>query len=173
MLSPSFQFPLSTRASKNVLSVAFFFRESRRKTPTVVCLKENERLFGDNALGVVWHVLKFPNLCWKKISFVQSSSNTQLTSKSYWTSPCLLLIVVYGMHFSLWRTPKLSIDTCRASWARSTTTSRWRSTRNASLSISCWRIQSETLFTLKTQSKSPGFPSYNKCMKKMINSCHL
>uniref|UniRef100_A0A3B3ZHX1 Hypoxia up-regulated protein 1 n=1 Tax=Periophthalmus magnuspinnatus TaxID=409849 RepID=A0A3B3ZHX1_9GOBI len=26
--------------------------ESRRKTPAVVCLKENERLFGDNALGV-------------------------------------------------------------------------------------------------------------------------
>uniref|UniRef100_A0A3B4XKR5 Hypoxia up-regulated protein 1 n=1 Tax=Seriola lalandi dorsalis TaxID=1841481 RepID=A0A3B4XKR5_SERLL len=28
-------------------------KESRRKTPTVVCLKENERLFGDNALGSV------------------------------------------------------------------------------------------------------------------------
>ncbi|KAM9384048.1 hypoxia up-regulated protein 1 [Pholidichthys leucotaenia] len=27
-------------------------KESRRKTPTVVCLKENERLFGDNALAV-------------------------------------------------------------------------------------------------------------------------
>ncbi|XP_034539425.1 hypoxia up-regulated protein 1 [Notolabrus celidotus] len=27
-------------------------RESRRKTPIAVCLKENERLFGDNALGV-------------------------------------------------------------------------------------------------------------------------
>nr|XP_057943855.1 hypoxia up-regulated protein 1 isoform X2 [Doryrhamphus excisus] len=27
-------------------------KESRRKTPVVVCLKENERLFGDNALGV-------------------------------------------------------------------------------------------------------------------------
>nr|XP_020476269.1 hypoxia up-regulated protein 1 [Monopterus albus] len=27
-------------------------KESRRKTPTVVCLKENERLFGDGALGV-------------------------------------------------------------------------------------------------------------------------
>uniref|UniRef100_A0AAQ5X674 Hypoxia up-regulated protein 1 n=1 Tax=Amphiprion ocellaris TaxID=80972 RepID=A0AAQ5X674_AMPOC len=27
-------------------------KESRRKTPTVVCLKENERLFGDSALGV-------------------------------------------------------------------------------------------------------------------------
>ncbi|XP_055082797.1 hypoxia up-regulated protein 1 isoform X2 [Periophthalmus magnuspinnatus] len=27
-------------------------KESRRKTPAVVCLKENERLFGDNALGV-------------------------------------------------------------------------------------------------------------------------
>uniref|UniRef100_A0A3Q1F540 Hypoxia up-regulated protein 1 n=1 Tax=Acanthochromis polyacanthus TaxID=80966 RepID=A0A3Q1F540_9TELE len=28
-------------------------KESRRKTPTVVCLKENERLFGDSALGSV------------------------------------------------------------------------------------------------------------------------
>ncbi|KAM9788994.1 hypoxia up-regulated protein 1 [Neosynchiropus ocellatus] len=27
-------------------------KESRRKTPAVVCLKENERLFGDSALGV-------------------------------------------------------------------------------------------------------------------------
>uniref|UniRef100_A0A665U3C3 Hypoxia up-regulated protein 1 n=1 Tax=Echeneis naucrates TaxID=173247 RepID=A0A665U3C3_ECHNA len=27
-------------------------KESRRKTPTVVCLKENERLFGDSALGM-------------------------------------------------------------------------------------------------------------------------
>ncbi|XP_063342397.1 hypoxia up-regulated protein 1 [Pelmatolapia mariae] len=27
-------------------------KESRRKTPTVVCLKENERLFGDSAMGV-------------------------------------------------------------------------------------------------------------------------
>uniref|UniRef100_A0A8C5EUK2 Hypoxia up-regulated protein 1 n=1 Tax=Gouania willdenowi TaxID=441366 RepID=A0A8C5EUK2_GOUWI len=27
-------------------------KESRRKTPMVVCLKDNERLFGDNALGV-------------------------------------------------------------------------------------------------------------------------
>ncbi|XP_056140394.1 hypoxia up-regulated protein 1 [Lampris incognitus] len=27
-------------------------KESRRKTPTAVCLKENERLFGDGALGV-------------------------------------------------------------------------------------------------------------------------
>lgn len=33
---------------------SFFLRESRRKTPTVVCLKENERLFGDSALAVVW-----------------------------------------------------------------------------------------------------------------------
>uniref|UniRef100_A0A3Q3CCZ5 Hypoxia up-regulated protein 1 n=1 Tax=Haplochromis burtoni TaxID=8153 RepID=A0A3Q3CCZ5_HAPBU len=28
-------------------------KESRRKTPTVVCLKENERLFGDSAMGSV------------------------------------------------------------------------------------------------------------------------
>ena len=37
----------------NNVSIVFFFRESRRKTPTAVCLKENERLFGDGALGVV------------------------------------------------------------------------------------------------------------------------
>uniref|UniRef100_A0A8C7CST2 Hypoxia up-regulated protein 1 n=1 Tax=Oncorhynchus kisutch TaxID=8019 RepID=A0A8C7CST2_ONCKI len=30
-------------------------KESRRKTPIAVCLKENERLFGDSALGVVRH----------------------------------------------------------------------------------------------------------------------
>lgn len=35
------------------MSVVLFCRESRRKTPTAVCLKENERLFGDGALGVV------------------------------------------------------------------------------------------------------------------------
>lgn len=29
------------------------FRESRRKTPVAICLKENERLFGDSAMGVV------------------------------------------------------------------------------------------------------------------------
>uniref|UniRef100_A0A7N8X391 Hypoxia up-regulated protein 1 n=1 Tax=Mastacembelus armatus TaxID=205130 RepID=A0A7N8X391_9TELE len=28
-------------------------KESRRKTPAIVCLKENERLFGDSALGVI------------------------------------------------------------------------------------------------------------------------
>uniref|UniRef100_A0AAQ6AGE1 Hypoxia up-regulated protein 1 n=1 Tax=Amphiprion ocellaris TaxID=80972 RepID=A0AAQ6AGE1_AMPOC len=37
----------------DIMFVVSFFRESRRKTPTVVCLKENERLFGDSALGSV------------------------------------------------------------------------------------------------------------------------
>lgn len=36
-----------------LLSVFLFLRESRRKTPTAVCLKENERLLGDSALGMV------------------------------------------------------------------------------------------------------------------------
>lgn len=35
------------------MSVFAYFRESRRKTPVAVCLKENERLFGDSAIGVV------------------------------------------------------------------------------------------------------------------------
>lgn len=30
-----------------------FFRESRRKTPVSVALKENERFFGDSAVGMV------------------------------------------------------------------------------------------------------------------------
>lgn len=38
-----------------LFSIFLHFRESRRKTPTAVCLKENERLFGDGALGVVRH----------------------------------------------------------------------------------------------------------------------
>lgn len=37
----------------NSVSVFLTLRESRRKTPTTVCLKENERLFGDGALGMV------------------------------------------------------------------------------------------------------------------------
>lgn len=31
----------------------FFFRESRRKTPVTVTLKENERFLGDSAAGMV------------------------------------------------------------------------------------------------------------------------
>uniref|UniRef100_A0A3Q0SN27 Hypoxia up-regulated protein 1 n=1 Tax=Amphilophus citrinellus TaxID=61819 RepID=A0A3Q0SN27_AMPCI len=36
-----------------IVCVVMSFRESRRKTPTVVCLKEGERLFGDSAMGSV------------------------------------------------------------------------------------------------------------------------
>lgn len=46
----------ATSASCLILKCCVFFpvfRESRRKTPTAVCLKENERLFGDSALGMV------------------------------------------------------------------------------------------------------------------------
>lgn len=45
-----------------IVCIVFSIRESRRKTPTVVCLKENERLFGDSAMGVVRLLLKFPEL---------------------------------------------------------------------------------------------------------------
>lgn len=66
-----FYLPCSSCLFKNsvilfVCSV-FLFRESRRKTPVAVCLKENERLFEDSAMGVVsafsggfW--IAFPNL---------------------------------------------------------------------------------------------------------------
>ncbi|XP_017294436.1 hypoxia up-regulated protein 1, partial [Kryptolebias marmoratus] len=39
-------------------------KESRRKTPTVVCLKETERLFGDSALGVS---VKNPKLVYRHL----------------------------------------------------------------------------------------------------------
>lgn len=52
----------------NVMSIIFFLRESRRKTPAAVCLKENERLFGDNALGVVWLPLRFD---WHMMSLIK------------------------------------------------------------------------------------------------------
>lgn len=36
------------------------FRESRRKTPVAVALKEKERLFGESAVGVVSPPIPFP-----------------------------------------------------------------------------------------------------------------
>uniref|UniRef100_A0AAQ5Z9J5 Hypoxia up-regulated protein 1 n=1 Tax=Amphiprion ocellaris TaxID=80972 RepID=A0AAQ5Z9J5_AMPOC len=56
IISISFKSMLSYWTSvreTDIMFVVSFFRESRRKTPTVVCLKENERLFGDSALGSV------------------------------------------------------------------------------------------------------------------------
>uniref|UniRef100_A0A8C2TN42 Hypoxia up-regulated protein 1 n=1 Tax=Coturnix japonica TaxID=93934 RepID=A0A8C2TN42_COTJA len=42
---------LPSRHSR-VSPVSFLYRESRRKTPVAVALKENERLFGDSAVGM-------------------------------------------------------------------------------------------------------------------------
>lgn len=39
--------------SQLVYSSFSLLRESRRKTPVAISLKENERLFGDGALGMV------------------------------------------------------------------------------------------------------------------------
>ncbi|PWA27286.1 hypothetical protein CCH79_00020292, partial [Gambusia affinis] len=47
--------PMEIVLNSNMKS--FFLRESRRKTPTVVCLKENERLFGDSALAVIQAII--------------------------------------------------------------------------------------------------------------------
>uniref|UniRef100_A0A8C2TNR6 Hypoxia up-regulated protein 1 n=1 Tax=Coturnix japonica TaxID=93934 RepID=A0A8C2TNR6_COTJA len=40
------------RGHSRVSPVSFLYRESRRKTPVAVALKENERLFGDSAVGM-------------------------------------------------------------------------------------------------------------------------
>lgn len=37
----------------HLISVSLFLRESRRKTPVTVTLKENERFFGDSAASMV------------------------------------------------------------------------------------------------------------------------
>lgn len=70
------------------------------------------------------------------------------------------------LHFSLWRRLKLCIDTSKVSWEKSTITSRWRSTRNVSLSTSCWSTRWEAPCTLKPQSEcvphSSNAPAYNK-----------
>lgn len=44
---------LCIECSPALLVFFFLSRESRRKTPVAVALKENERLFGDSALGMV------------------------------------------------------------------------------------------------------------------------
>lgn len=41
----------------------FLCRESRRKTPVAVSLKENERLFGDSALGMVRVLVSHRAIC--------------------------------------------------------------------------------------------------------------
>lgn len=55
-------------------------RESRRKTPTVVCLKENERLFGDNALGVS---VKNPKMVYRHLQSLLGKKHDNLQVKVY------------------------------------------------------------------------------------------
>lgn len=103
--------------------------------------------FFSNVWNRVWW-----NICvisW--ISFTLSHSSTVQIELS---CPCMLLMFTYCICFSLWRTPKLFIDTSKASWAKSTITSRWRSTRNVFLSTNYWKTQWEAQSTLRTQSKS-------------------
>lgn len=145
------------------LSILFLFsafsRESRRKTATAVCLKDNERLFGDSALGVVRPVLTFPKSSLLKKSqlnlkfHIQDNEYIASLRHTYEGNLPNNLNVLSHLRFSLWRTPRLSTGTSRASWARSMTTPRWRSTRNASQSTRCWRTRSEAQCTLKTLSK--------------------
>ncbi|XP_017158724.1 hypoxia up-regulated protein 1 isoform X2 [Poecilia reticulata] len=55
-------------------------RESRRKTPTVVCLKENERLFGDSALGVS---VKNPRTVYRHLQSLLGKKHDNLQVKVY------------------------------------------------------------------------------------------
>ncbi|XP_054879468.1 hypoxia up-regulated protein 1 isoform X2 [Poeciliopsis prolifica] len=55
-------------------------RESRRKTPTVVCLKENERLFGDSALGVS---VKNPKTVYRHLQSLLGKKHDNLQVKVY------------------------------------------------------------------------------------------
>uniref|UniRef100_A0A3B5LFQ9 Hypoxia up-regulated protein 1 n=1 Tax=Xiphophorus couchianus TaxID=32473 RepID=A0A3B5LFQ9_9TELE len=54
-------------------------RESRRKTPTVVCLKENERLFGDSALASV----KNPKTVYRHLQSLLGKKHDNLQVKVY------------------------------------------------------------------------------------------
>uniref|UniRef100_A0A3B3WYH5 Hypoxia up-regulated protein 1 n=1 Tax=Poecilia mexicana TaxID=48701 RepID=A0A3B3WYH5_9TELE len=54
--------------------------ESRRKTPTVVCLKENERLFGDSALGVS---VKNPKTVYRHLQSLLGKKHDNLQVKVY------------------------------------------------------------------------------------------
>ncbi|XP_047235534.1 hypoxia up-regulated protein 1 isoform X2 [Girardinichthys multiradiatus] len=55
-------------------------RESRRKTPTAVCLKENERLFGDSALGVS---VKNPKTVYRHLQSLLGKRHDNLQVKIY------------------------------------------------------------------------------------------
>ncbi|KAM9728658.1 hypoxia up-regulated protein 1 [Menidia menidia] len=55
-------------------------KESRRKTPTVVCLKENERLFGDNALGMS---VKNPKTVYRHLQSLLGKKEDNLQVKLY------------------------------------------------------------------------------------------
>ncbi|MEQ2258706.1 Hypoxia up-regulated protein 1, partial [Xenotaenia resolanae] len=55
-------------------------RESRRKTPTAVCLKENERLFGDGALGVS---VKNPKTVYRHLQSLLGKRHDNLQVKIY------------------------------------------------------------------------------------------
>lgn len=121
----------------------FLFRESRRKTPAVVCLKENERLFGDSALGVVRVFLKLT-------LFLPKGFNLCFFHQ------LLILMVPHCVCniSSLWRTPNWCIGTCKAFWVKRRITLRWICTRDAFLSITCRRTQWEARFLSRAQSES-------------------
>ncbi|MEQ2192903.1 Hypoxia up-regulated protein 1, partial [Xenoophorus captivus] len=55
-------------------------RESRRKTPTAVCLKENERLFEDSALGVS---VKNPKTVYRHLQSLLGKRHDNLQVKIY------------------------------------------------------------------------------------------
>uniref|UniRef100_A0A3Q2FCG5 Hypoxia up-regulated protein 1 n=1 Tax=Cyprinodon variegatus TaxID=28743 RepID=A0A3Q2FCG5_CYPVA len=54
-------------------------RESRRKTPAVVCLKDNERLFGDSALGSV----KIPKTVYRHLQSLLGKKRDNVQVKVY------------------------------------------------------------------------------------------
>lgn len=76
-------------------------------------------------------------------------------------------MITYCSHFSLWRTPKLFIDTSKAFWAKSMITPRWHSIRSGSLSTSCKKTQWEAQLILKTQSES----LFLSCFSFLISYC--
>uniref|UniRef100_A0A671VA91 Hypoxia up-regulated protein 1 n=1 Tax=Sparus aurata TaxID=8175 RepID=A0A671VA91_SPAAU len=55
-------------------------KESRRKTPTAVCLKENERLFGDSALGVS---MKNPKTVYRRLQTLLGKKHNNLQVAHY------------------------------------------------------------------------------------------
>ncbi|XP_073335178.1 hypoxia up-regulated protein 1 [Pagrus major] len=55
-------------------------KESRRKTPTAVCLKDNERLFGDGALGVS---VKNPKTVYRRLQSLLGKKHNNLQVAHY------------------------------------------------------------------------------------------